>query len=49
MFNTKWTMRPGRPSRGELRDLAVLVEGSRAALLVEWEQKVNVQMPGGAR
>jgi hypothetical protein len=49
MFDTKWTTRPGRPSRGELRDLAALVEGSRAALLAEWEQKVNVQMPGGER
>ncbi len=49
MFETKWTMRPGRPSRGELSELGRKVEESRAQLLVEWEQKVNVTAPGGQR
>lgn len=49
MFETKWTLRPGRPSRGELRELARLAERHRAALLVEWQQKVNVKTPGGVR
>ncbi len=49
MFETKWTTRPGRPSRGDVRELAALVEGSRAALLAEWEQKVNIKTPGGER
>lgn len=49
MFETKWSKRPGRPSQADLRELATLVEGSRAALLAEWELKVNVKTPGGPR
>lgn len=48
MFETKWTARRGRPSRGDLKELATLVETHRAELLAEWEQKVNVRAPGGA-
>jgi hypothetical protein len=49
MFETKWTTRPGRPSRGDVRDLAALAEANRAELLAEWEQKVNVKTPGAER
>lgn len=49
MFETKWTTRPGRPRRGELRDLAALAEATRAKLLTEWEQKANVKAPRGER
>ena len=49
MLETKWTLRPGRPTGGELKELARLAEGNRAALLAEWQQKVNVKTPGGAR
>ena len=49
MFETKWTKRPGRPSQADLRQFGGLVEGSRAALLADWERKVNVKTRGGAR
>jgi hypothetical protein len=49
MFETKWTTRPGRPSRGEIRELAALAGANRAELLAEWQQKVNVKTPGGER
>jgi hypothetical protein len=49
MFETKWTIRLGRPSRGDLRQLAALAEANRAELFAEWQQKVNVKTPGGKR
>lgn len=49
MSETRWTTRPGRPSQGDLRRLAGLAEANRAALVTEWEQKVNVKTPGGER
>ena len=49
MFEIKWTVRSGRPMRGALRTLAALAEANRAALLAEWEQKVNIKTPGGER
>ncbi len=49
MFEIKWTARPGRPSQGQLRALAALVDTKRSDLLAEWEQKVNVKTPGGER
>ena len=49
MCETKWTTRPGRPSRAEVRELATLAEANRAELFTEWEQKVNVKTPGGER
>lgn len=49
MFDTKWTSRAGRPGKGELKELAKLAGGSRAALLEEWEKKVNVKTAGGTR
>jgi len=49
MFETKWTRRAGRPSRADVRQLARLAEENRAALLAEWQEKVNVKTPGGER
>jgi hypothetical protein len=49
MIETKWTTRPGRPSRGDVRNLAAIAEANRAKLLAEWEHKVNVKAPGGER
>jgi len=49
MFETKWTARPGKPSRGDLRELGQLVEANRADLLAEWEQKVTPKTPGAPR
>ncbi|MGA3123068.1 MAG: DUF4160 domain-containing protein [Polyangiaceae bacterium] len=49
MFETKWSIRLGRPRRGDLRQLAALAEANRAELFAEWQQKVNVKIPGGRR
>lgn len=49
MIETKWTMRPGRPSRGDLRELVAHAGANRVALLAEWHEKVNIAPPGGRR
>jgi Domain of unknown function (DUF4160) len=49
MFEAKWSKSDGRPSKGDLRMLAKAVVGSRAELLGEWHEKVNVKVPGADR
>ena len=46
MFETIWTARKGRPSKGDLRELVAAVRDHRPQLLEEWQDKVNAERDG---
>ena len=49
MIDVIWSARRDRPSKSDLKQLKRLAEQHRAALLEEWEAKVNVKDPGPDR
>jgi len=49
MIEILYSFMPRRPSKSDLKALIKLTERHRAALLEEWEAKVNVTNPGAER